>query len=262
MSQSEPIITIENIRKEYTLDTETLTVLNDVNLTIADGDFIGIVGGSGCGKSTLLRLLAGLERPTSGSVKKNGTEIEKPSVDVGVIFQEDRLLPWLNVEKNVMYGISKQMTKAEKRDLAQQYMELVGLKEYRTMLPAQLSGGMKQRVNIARALINRPQVLLLDEPFSALDAFTRMSLQQELIRIWETDKTSMMIVTHDIDEAVFLSNRVVVLSAKPARVKNIYEIDLTRPRHRTGDNFIYYKNMIYKDFFEKADPVKKPEYVI
>lgn len=245
------IINVEHVGMEYDLDKEKLTILNDVNFNIFDGDFVSIVGGSGCGKSTLLRIIAGIEKPTYGTVKKKGIVIEKPSVDVGVVFQEDRLLPWRNVKKNVIFGISGNLSKAEKSDLADQYIELVGLKDYAKMLPKQLSGGMKQRVNIARALINRPEILLLDEPFSALDAFTRMNLQQELIRIWETDHTSMLMVTHDIEEAVYLSKRVVVLSTRPACVKNIYDIELGRERNRTDTNFIYYKNKIYKDFFNE-----------
>lgn len=254
------IINIEKVGMQYTVDKEKLTVLNDVNFNIYDGDFVSIVGGSGCGKSTLLRIIAGLEKPSSGCVKKAGKIIEKPSVDVGVVFQEDRLLPWLNVKNNVIFGISKDMSKAEKSDLADRYIELVGLKDYSKMLPKQLSGGMKQRVNIARALINRPEILLLDEPFSALDAFTRINLQQELIRIWETDHTSMLMVTHDIEEAVYLSKRVVVLSTRPAAVKNIYDIELGRDRVRTDPDFIMYKNKIYKDFF--AEKEKVMDYVI
>lgn len=255
MSDKKTIIEIKNVSKQYKNGRETLTVLNDVNFNIDEGDFVTIVGGSGCGKSTLLRLIAGLEKPSSGTVKKDGQIIEKPSVSSGIVFQEDRLLPWLNVKKNVIFGISGHLPKGEKEDLADQYIELVGLKGCQKMLPQQLSGGMKQRVNIARALINKPEILLLDEPFSALDAFTRISLQQELIRIWETDKTSMLMVTHDIDEAVFLSNRVVGLSSKPACVKNIYDIELARPRNRTSDDFLYYKNKIYRDFFAPKEPV-------
>ncbi|MCI7180328.1 MAG: ABC transporter ATP-binding protein [Lachnospiraceae bacterium] len=258
MAGKKSIIQIEHVSMAYEIEKEKLTVLNDVNFDIYEGDFVSIVGGSGCGKSTLLRLIAGIERPVCGSVKKDGKEILQPSVDVGVVFQEDRLLPWLNVKKNVMFGISSKMTKSEKSDLADWYIELVGLKDYQKLLPKQLSGGMKQRVNIARALINRPEILLLDEPFSALDAFTRINLQQELIRIWETNKTSMLMVTHDIEEAVYLSNRVVVLSTKPACVKNIYDIELGRPRNRTEQDFLYYKNKIYKDFFkpeEKKDRI-------
>lgn len=255
MSDKKTIIEIKNVSKQYKNGREALTVLNNVNFNIDEGDFVTIVGGSGCGKSTLLRLIAGLEKPSSGTIKKDGQIIEKPSVSSGIVFQEDRLLPWLNVKKNVIFGISGHMSKGEKSDLANQYIELVGLKGCQKMLPQQLSGGMKQRVNIARALINKPEILLLDEPFSALDAFTRISLQQELIRIWETDKTSMLMVTHDIDEAVFLSNRVVGLSAKPACVKNIYDIELARPRNRTSEDFLYYKNRIYRDFFAPREPV-------
>jgi len=260
MTGEKAIISIEHVGMDYEIEKEKLTVLNDVNFEIPKSDFISIVGGSGCGKSTLLRLIAGIERPTRGIIKKDGEEIKKPSVDVGVVFQEDRLLPWLDVKKNVIFGISKKMSKAEKSDLADQYIELVGLKDYQRMLPKQLSGGMKQRVNIARSLINKPEILLLDEPFSALDAFTRINLQQELIRIWETDKTSMLMVTHDIEEAVYLSNRVVVLSSKPACVKNIYPIELGRDRNRTDQDFVHYKNLIYKDFFQTKE--KTMEYEI
>lgn len=251
---------LHHIKKQFGTGQDCLTVLEDIDFVVDKGDFVSIVGGSGCGKSTLLRIIAGLEKTTEGYVEKDGVKIEKPSVNVGVVFQEDRLLPWLNVEQNVMFGMSGNVNKHEKRELAQKYPELVGLKENGKMLPNQLSGGMKQRVNIARALINRPQILLLDEPFSALDAFTRMSLQDELIRIWKTDNTTMIIVTHDIDEAVYLGQKVVVMSSKPGKVKSIYNIELARPRVRTDADFGYYRNKIYNDFFTPV--VRDESYVI
>lgn len=253
---------INHIEKHFPMQNKTgfLEVLKDINFTVNKGDFICIAGGSGCGKSTLLRLIAGLETPDNGSVLLHGTPVQKPSVNIGFIFQENRLLPWLNVEKNVMFGISGNYSKQEKKTLAEQYLELVGLQEYRTLLPQQLSGGMKQRVNIARTLVNKPEILLLDEPFSALDAFTRMKLQEELIHIWQKNHTTMLLVTHDIDEAVYLGNQVIVMSAKPGVIKNVHNIQLPRPRIRTDENFLYYRNQIYQDFFGKEE--KEEDYVI
>lgn len=247
---------ISHVSKEFDMAGEKLTVLQEVDFSARKGDFISIVGGSGCGKSTLLRIIAGLEQPTSGFVSVEGEKVVHPSVQVGVVFQEDRLLPWLNVEQNVSFGISEKKSKSEKKELAEEYMELVGLKDYRKMLPKQLSGGMKQRVNIARTLINRPKILLLDEPFSALDAFTRMNLQDELIKIWKRDNATMILVTHDIEEAVYLGQKVVVMSAKPGIVKAEHNIRLARPRIRTEENFVYYRNLIYKDFFEKKEKIE------
>lgn len=251
---------INHIKKQFVTGDEILDVLEDISFSVKSGDFISIVGGSGCGKSTLLRILAGLEKQTEGSIKKDGIDITAPSVDVGVVFQEDRLLPWLTVEQNVMFGVSKKLSKQELQELADKYIELVGLSSSKKMLPKQLSGGMRQRVNLARALINQPEVLLLDEPFSALDAFTRMSLQDELLNIWKNNKTTIIIVTHDIDEAVYLGQRVVVMSPKPGKIKNIYTIELTHPRERTSNDFVYYRNKVFNDFFPPV--IRDEDYVI
>lgn len=260
--KQETTLQIEHVGKQFPLPNNEgfLDVLKDIDFNVNKGDFICIAGGSGCGKSTLLRLISGLETPDTGAILHNGTPIKKPSVNIGFVFQENRLLPWLTVEKNVMFGISGNYSKKQKKNLAEQYLELVGLQEYRSLLPDQLSGGMKQRVNIARTLINNPDILLLDEPFSALDAFTRMKLQEELIQIWEKNHTTMILVTHDIEEAVYLGNQVIVMSAKPGIIKNIHKIQLPRPRIRTDENFLYYRNQIYQDFFGKEE--KYEDYVI
>lgn len=184
----------------------------------------------------------------------NGVEVKRPSEkDVGIIFQESRLLPWSSVEKNIEFGLSVPHPK-NKKDIIREHIELVGLTGFEKALPRQLSGGMQQRVSIARSLINRPGVLLLDEPFGALDAFTKINMQQEVLRIWEKEKTTLILVTHDIDEAIYLGDRVMVMSSKPGRINKIIPIDLLRPRDRASDNFDHFRKMIFHEFFNSKEP--------
>ncbi|MDO4324265.1 MAG: ABC transporter ATP-binding protein [Lachnospiraceae bacterium] len=253
-------IRIDHIRQEFALGNTTLEVLRDIDLTIKDGEFVTVVGGSGCGKSTLLRLIAGIDKPVSGHIYIHGEEVEAPSLDTGVLFQESRLLPWYTVEKNIAYGLSAQFSKSEKKDRVRELIELVGLTGFEKALPEQLSGGMQKRVAIARTLGNRPKVLLLDEPFGALDAFTKMNLQSELLKIWEKEKMTTLMVTHDIEEAIYLGNRVVVMSPKPGVVKKVVPIHLTAGHSRTSSEFAQLRRIIYREFFE--DNEKEPEYTI
>lgn len=241
---------INNLHKQYPVNGELLTILDNVSLSIQPGEFVSIVGSSGCGKSTLLRLIIGLENDYRGDILLDGNRIVGTSLERGIVFQEHRLFPWLNVEQNIAVGLlnNTQLTEAEKHRSIKQHIELVGLQGFESAYPYQLSGGMSQRVAIARALVNRPEVLLLDEPFGALDAFTRTYLQQELQRIWQEEGITMIIVTHDVEEAVYLGDRVVVMEPKPGRIKTVIDVDLPRPRNRNSYQFSSIRDRVYQEF--------------
>jgi sulfonate transport system ATP-binding protein len=227
------IIEIIDVHKQFTVENETLNVLAGLSLTIAPGEFVSIVGLSGCGKSTLLRLLIGLDREYQGEIRIGGEPVRGPSLDRGIVFQEHRLFPWLSVRDNVGLGLQNStLSAAEKERAVRDHIALVGLEGFENAYPHQLSGGMAQRAAIARALVNRPSILLLDEPFGALDALTRSNLQQELRRIWQAEKISMVLVTHDVEEAVYLGDRVVVLEARPGRIERIVDVPVAHPRDR------------------------------
>lgn len=209
--------------------------LLDFDLEVKDKEFICFIGPSGCGKTTLLRIIAGLERPDSGSITLNGKTITGPGPVRGMVFQEYSLFPWRTVLKNITFSLElKKVPKTERESIARKYLELVGLEKFADSYPHELSGGMKQRVAIARALVNDPMVLLMDEPFGAVDAQTRNRLQVELLKIWEKEKKTVLFITHSVDEAVYLADRVVVFTARPGRIKEIFPIDLPRPRDRTS----------------------------
>jgi NitT/TauT family transport system ATP-binding protein len=198
-----------------------------------------VLGPSGCGKTTLLRIIAGLEPKSSGSMVLKGKEIEGPGPDRGMVFQEFALFPWRSVRRNVEFGLEiKKMPPEMRKETSQKYIDLVGLKGFEDSHPNQLSGGMKQRVGIARALANEPSILLMDEPFGALDAQTRNQMQKELLRIWSETRKTIVFITHSVDEAVFLADRVVVLTSRPGRIKTVHKIDLPRPRNRASQEFI------------------------
>jgi ABC-type nitrate/sulfonate/bicarbonate transport system ATPase subunit len=210
--------------------TET-HALDDINLTIAQGEFICIIGASGCGKSTLLRIIAGFETYTSGELHVMGKTIAGPGPDRGMVFQDYALFPWLSVAQNIAYGPRQAgRPKAEIAELTERYLDMVGLQKFRNRYPHELSGGMKQRVAIARVLANDPAVILMDEPFGALDAITRNGLQESLLQIWEQAQKTILFITHSVDEAVYLADRVIVLSPHPGRLKLELPIDLPRPR--------------------------------
>ncbi len=257
---SSKILELSNVRKEFTVKNETVTALDGVNLEVNEGDFISIVGESGCGKSTLLRLIMSLEQLTSGSIRLEGEEIKEPSEKIGVIFQEPRLFPWKSVEKNIDFVIPKSIDKEERKRRIAENISLVGLDNFKKAVPSQLSGGMQQRVGIARALATKPDLLLLDEPFGALDAFTKMTLQSELHKIWEEQKSTMILVTHDIDEAIFLSTHVVVMSPHPGKIKEIFPIELKHPRERSSYEFLECRKHIMSSLLDKDDSTV--EYVI
>lgn len=246
---------IKHLSKHYEVKGEPLKVLDDISLSIKPGEFVSIVGSSGCGKSTLLRLIIGLEGDYKGEILLDGKRIVGTSLDRGIVFQEHRLFPWLTVEQNVGLGLlNAPGTQAEKGRNVQEHIALVGLKGFETAYPHQLSGGMSQRVAIARALVNRPEVLLLDEPFGALDALTRAYLQQELERIWRAEGITAILVTHDVEEAVYLGDRVVVMQPRPGRVKRIVDVPLARPRDRGAADFAALKDDVLSEFGDAPRP--------
>jgi sulfonate transport system ATP-binding protein len=249
---------ISGLRKGFATADGELAVLDGIDLAIEPGSFVCIVGGSGCGKSTLLRIIAGLDLDYQGSVRLGGSPITGPGLDRGFVFQEPRLFPWLTVEGNVGFGLAG---RPDREQLVRQHIALVGLKGFERSFPNQLSGGMAQRAAIARALVGLPQVLLLDEPFGALDALTRIRMQQEVLRIWEAERTTVILVTHDIDEAVYLGDRVVVLSPRPGTVRRVVPVDLPRPRDRASLEFTRIRQAIHGEFFTReAQPA--PAYSI
>ncbi|MEH7379541.1 ABC transporter ATP-binding protein [Bacillus sp. JJ1533] len=222
------MLAVQNVTRTFSNGT---TGFKNISLETKDGEIIGVLGTSGCGKSTLLRVLSGLDPNYSGTVKISGDTIKSVHEKVGVIFQESRLMPWLTVIENISFGLKNNR---EKNDKAIEFIKLVGLQGFENHYPKDISGGMAQRVSIARALITAPEVLLLDEPFSALDAFTKMQLQDLLLTIWETYKSTMILVTHDIDEALYLCDRIIVLKGQPGEIYQSIHIDEPRPRSR-GD---------------------------
>ncbi|MCL1931042.1 MAG: ABC transporter ATP-binding protein [Treponema sp.] len=252
-------LVIQNLYKTFQVEDQSISVLENVNLTVSDGEFVVIVGHSGCGKSTLLKIIAGLEqKDPGGSVTYNGQPVTDPGPERGMIFQEHRLMPWLTLEKNVTLGLDEK-TKGEKKRLADEYLKMVKLEDFKKAYPAQLSGGMSQRAAIARALVTGPQMLLLDEPFGALDALTKIEMQKEILKLRDEKKNTMIMVTHDIEEAVFFADRIVVMSDRPGRIRDIVEIDLPKHRDRTGPDFAYYKKKVYDYFFEPEEEQKEKE---
>lgn len=245
-------LVVEKLNKAYGTGSGDIVALKEIDLAIRAGEFISIVGSSGCGKSTLLRIIAGLENGYSGSVKVGGSQIAGPGLDRGMVFQEHRLIPWLSVEKNVAFGLNG-LENGKRETLVREHLELVRLSGFAKAYPHQLSGGMAQRVAIARALVNNPQLLLLDEPFGALDALTKVQMQQEILRIWEVERTTMILVTHDIDEAIYLGDRVVVMSSRPGTIRKVVPIELPRPRDRSSYEFVQIRKEIFREFFAEAE---------
>ena len=248
-------ISISNVSREFKKDDGTSTLaLNNVNLNIEDGEFVCFIGPSGCGKTTLLRIIAGLDSATSGDISLDGEKISLPDPRRGMVFQEYSLFPWKSVIDNIAFGPRMQgIDKNEARKMAEKYLELVGLEQFRDSYPYELSGGMRQRVAIARALANEPEVLLMDEPFGALDAQTRNVLQRELLDIWKKKHVTILFVTHSVDEAVFLADRIVVMSARPARVKKVLKVDIPRPRDRTSPEANELRNVLLTHLAEEKN---------
>ncbi|WP_090709008.1 MULTISPECIES: ABC transporter ATP-binding protein [unclassified Beijerinckia] len=231
-------LTLRHVSKSYDVDGRDLLVLDNVDLTIAPGEFTSIVGPSGCGKSTLLRLIVGLDDEYAGDIQLDDERIVGTSLKRGIVFQDHRLLPWLTLERNIELGLeNSDVPRAARRAAVADLLDLVGLNGFEKVFPYQLSGGMAQRAAIARGLVTKPEVLLLDEPLGALDALTRQRLQEELLTIWEAEQVTMVLVTHDVEEAIYLSKRVIVMHPNPGRIAADIAIDLPYPRDRASDDF-------------------------
>jgi NitT/TauT family transport system ATP-binding protein len=250
MSASAAKIRFDSVAKVY--DTGMLAV-DRVSLDIAEGGFTSLLGPSGCGKSTLLNMIAGFVAPTVGSVTIEGRAITEPGADRGMVFQEYGLFPWRTAAENIAFGpLLQGKSRADQRAITQHYLDLVGLAEHASKFPAELSGGMKQRVAIARALANGPSVLLMDEPFGALDAQTRETMQEELLAIWQKERKTVVFVTHSVAEAVFLSDRVVLMGTRPGRIRDTFDIELAHPRDRMDAAFVEIERRIHRLIRDEA----------
>ena len=243
MENTKVTLELENVSKSFAkIETDEVThALTSVTTTMESGEFISLVGPSGCGKSTMLRLVAGLIPPTTGKLTVNGKEIEKPAPDRGMMFQKATLFPWLTVRDNIAFSLKMQGKLKGNEDKVDNMIKVIGLENFREDYPAQLSGGMAQRVALVRSLINEPPSLLLDEPLGALDAFTRMNMQDEILKIWQEKKQLAIMVTHDVDEAIYMGTRVLVMDAHPGRVIADIPIDLPFPRDRGSREFVEYR---------------------
>ncbi len=254
-------VSIRNVVKKYDTRNGEMIALNGANLDIMENEFICVIGPSGCGKSTLLNIIAGLLEPTSGEVIVDGHKVEGTGVDRGVVFQQYALFPWLTVKKNVQFGLKLQgKSQAEMDAISEKYIKMVGLEKFTDSYPKELSGGMKQRVAIARAYAVNPSVLLMDEPFGALDAQTRTQLQSELLKTWQEENKTCFFVTHDIEEAIVLASRVEIMSARPGRIKEIIDIDIPHPRDQAtkmSPRFIELKNYIWSQVYQEYLEVQK-----
>jgi sulfonate transport system ATP-binding protein len=245
---------LSGVAKSFSLSDGTLVpALADIDLCIESGEIVAIVGQSGSGKSTLLRLIAGLERRDQGSIQVAGRPVAGPGLDCGVVFQEHRLFPWMTVAENVAFGVHA-LPRTERERSVTEHISLVGLAGFEGAYPDQLSGGMAQRVAIARALAPRPRVLLLDEPFGALDALTKARMHDELLRIWSIERTTLVLVTHDVEEAIYLGSRIVVLSERPGTIRRVFQVDLARPRDRTDVRFAALRRDVLGELLRARPP--------
>lgn len=249
LAHAEPFVHLNITGKQFAVSGQAVPVLENVELTIEEGEFIAIVGSSGCGKSTLLRLLVGLDQEFEGQIQVQGKPVTGVGLDRGIVFQEHRLFPWLTVRQNVALGLaSSKLSPAEQQSRITQHLDLVGLLHFADAYPYQLSGGMAQRVAIARGLVAKPKILLLDEPFGALDALTRRTMQDELLQIWQEEKITTVLVTHDVEEALFLADKVVVMEPRPGRIRRIVPVTLERPRQRTTPAFARLREQLLAEF--------------
>ena len=246
MADKRVTLKLENVSKSFAkIENDEVThALNEIDLTLHSGEFISLVGPSGCGKSTILRLIAGLIGPTTGSVTVDGKEVTEPSPERGMVFQKPTLCPWLTVEKNIAFSLKMQGKLKGNEDKVKRMIDVIGLNSFKDDYPDQLSGGMAQRVALVRSLINEPDILLLDEPLGALDAFTRMNMQDEILKIWYEKKQLAIMVTHDVDEAIYMGTRVIVMDANPGRIVEDIKIEEGYPRDRSSESFVKYRNQI------------------
>jgi len=234
-------LSIRDVSKSFPLPedpSQRRPALSSISLSVASGELVSLIGPSGCGKSTLLRLIAGLDVADSGELLIGSESITEPSAERGLVFQDPNLFPWLTVRRNIQAGLVARGALHEKRHEVEEFIRLVGLETFANAYPHHLSGGMAQRAALARALINHPKVLLLDEPLGALDAFTRMRMQDEVLRLWHRRRTTMLLVTHDIDEAIYMSDRILIMTPRPGRIERTISVDLDRPRQRSSEDFL------------------------
>src|SRR5471030_2068975 len=243
-------ITIKNVSRTYIdANGNEVEALKNINIDIKSGEFISFIGPSGCGKKTLMRLIAGLDKAQEGELFLDGEKIESTNYERGYVFQQANLFPWENIEDNISAGLrARKIYKEHKAEVAH-YIEIAGLKGFEKSYPHQISGGMAQRASLVRALINSPKVLLLDEPLGALDSFTRFALQDKLLELWKERETTMILVTHDVDEAIYLSERIIIMAPRPGKIEEIIEVNLRRPRNRTSDDFL----ILRKEILEKLN---------
>jgi NitT/TauT family transport system ATP-binding protein len=268
-----PGLQVQGITHRFSRHGQTMEVCQDINFDVRPGEFLSIVGPSGCGKTTLLRIVGGLIEPTDGIVQIGGETVHGPGPDRGFVFQQDSLFPWRTLSGNVHFGLEAQGTRAKRGELSRgewraqaaertkAAIELVGLKDFAGHYPHELSGGMRQRANLARALAIEPKVLLMDEPFSALDAQTREIMQAELLRVWRQDRATVIFITHQIDEAVYLSDRVAIMSSRPGRVREVVDVDLPRPRDlhvKRTPEFVTYTDHIWRQIEHEARSAAMP----
>ena len=258
MSAAVPVLSIERVSRSFPAvgRGSPTHALAETTFEVRDNDFIAILGPSGCGKSTLLRIVAGLDHASAGRVLLDGRPVAAPGADRGMVFQSYTLFPWLTVRENVAFGLRERGVRSSERDrVAADFLARMGLRGFEDHYPRQLSGGMQQRTALARALANRPRILLLDEPFGARDPQTRSLMQELLLQVWEADRQTVLFVTHDIDEAIFMANRVAVMSARPGRIKTEVAVDLEHPRHytlKTSPRFAQYKAQLTEEIRQEA----------
>ncbi|GHU71511.1 ABC transporter ATP-binding protein [Spirochaetia bacterium] len=232
-------IKIKDLYKSFPqAEAPDIVVLNNISLDFESGEFISLIGPSGCGKSTLLRIIAGLAQPDGGKLYLDGDEIHAPGYERGLVFQDPTLFPWKTIYENIAFGLRARGVYREEKDNIPEFFKLVGLEGFEKSYPHHLSGGMAQRASLARALVNNPKVLLLDEPLGALDAFTRMNMQDEILKIWERRGMTSIMVTHDVDEAIYMADRIVVMSARPAKIEQVIKVEIGRPRQRDDPDFL------------------------
>lgn len=259
-----PVLKVKNVYRNY-IDEDNLNstvhALHDISFEVYSGEFVSIIGSSGCGKTTLLRLIGGLDAPQSGELLINGERITRPDPKRGYIFQQGNLFPWLTVEENIASGLKARHVFRKERHRIPDFVRMIGLEGFEKSYPHEISGGMSQRVAIARALINDPEILLLDEPMGALDSFTRADMQEKLLEIRSRSNATMLLVTHDIDEAIYLSDRIIIMTPRPGRISDIMQITFPHPRHRGGGEFMSIRRELL-DLFKMASAKPEPEYVI
>lgn len=250
-SMKQKIINVQNVSKSFASERGKgiLKVLEDINLDINENEFVCIVGPSGCGKSTLLRLMSGLEKSTEGKVLYHNKPLNRPIKEIGMVFQNYSLMPWLNVEDNIALGLKfKKVSKIKQQEIVDEYLQIIGLNDFRKSYPHELSGGMQQRVAIARTLANDPDIVLMDEPFGALDAYTRIQLQRELLHIWEKKKKTIVFITHSVDEAIYLSDRIILMSKHYGAIYRDISVDIPRERERSDIKYARLNQELLEEF--------------